>query len=180
MIDLSKYNNSWYNPGSKIKIILWMIFSYLFFTTNFPFPNKIKTLILRRFGATIKDGVVIKPNVRIKYPWFLTIGYNSWIGEDVWIDNLCDVTIGDNCCISQGAMLLTGNHDYKSETFDLIIKEITLEDGCWVGAKSVVCPSITLHKNSILTVGSIATSNLIESSIYQGNPATFKKYRLKG
>ena len=67
--------------------------------------------------------VIIKPRVRIKYPWFLQIGDNSWIGEDVWIDNLDSVIIKENVCISQGAMLMSGSHNYKSEKFDLITKK---------------------------------------------------------
>ena len=65
----------------------------------------------------LEKGVVIKPNVKIKYPWNLYIGNNSWLGEKVWIDNLDIVSVGNNCCISQGAYLLTGNHDYRSEYF---------------------------------------------------------------
>ena len=71
-------------------------------------------------------------------PWKLKVGNNVWIGEDVWIDNLELVDISDNVCISQGAMLLCGNHDFTSSTFDLIVKPIVLEDGVWIGAKSIV------------------------------------------
>jgi putative colanic acid biosynthesis acetyltransferase WcaF len=81
------------------------------------------------------------------------------------------VNIGANCCISQGAFLLTGNHDYSKPEFDLIIKPIVLEEGAWIGAKSVVCPGIIVKSHAVLSVGSIATSNLEEWSIYQGNPA---------
>jgi putative colanic acid biosynthesis acetyltransferase WcaF len=84
---------------------------------------------------------------------------------------LVPVKIGANVCISQGAMLLTGNHNYKKSTFDLITGEIILEDGVWIGAKSVVCPGVSCHSHAILTVGSIATKNLEAYSIYQGNPA---------
>ena len=57
--------------------------------------------------------------MNIKYPWFLAIGDHTWIGEKVWIDNLAEVAIGANCCVSQGAMLLCGNHNYKKSTFEL-------------------------------------------------------------
>ena len=62
-------------------------------------------------------------------------------------------------------------HNYKKETFDLIIGEIILDDGCWVGAKSVVCPGVTLAVNSVLSVCSVAQRNLEANRIYQGNPA---------
>ena len=133
--------------------------------------NSIKIRLLILFGSRIGTNVIIKPSVNIKYPWNLSIGNNVWIGEHVWIDNLAKVEIGNNVCISQGAMLLCGNHNYKRKTFDLMIGEIRLKDGCWVGAKTTVCPNITLHENSILTVGSIAVHDLEPNGIYQGNPA---------
>ena len=86
-------------------------------------------------------------------------------------DNLDDVTIGSHCCISQGALLLCGNHNYKKESFDLMTGKIILEDGVWIGAKAIVCPNVTCHSNSVLSVGSVATKNLEDDSIYQGNPA---------
>ena len=52
-----------------------------------------------------------------------------------------------------------------------MIGEITLEDGSWVGAQSVVCPGVTLHTHAVLGVGSVAHHDLDAYGIYQGNPA---------
>lgn len=175
--DLSQFDNSWYKPANKIKIIAWFIINRLTINTYLPIPTFLKIFILRIFGAKIGRNITIKPKVNIKYPWFLEIGDNTWIGENVWIDNLATVSIGKNVCISQGAMLLTGNHDYKKTTFDLIIGEIILEDGVWIGAKAVVCPKVRCHSHAILSVNSVATKNLEAYKIYQGNPATFIRNR---
>lgn len=170
--DLSIYDNSWYNPGSGVfKRILWYFTNVLFFINPLNPSSGIKVRLLRLFGAKIQKGVVIKPGVNIKYPWNLSIGDYSWIGEKVWIDNLVQVTVGANVCISQGAMLLCGNHDYKRPTFDLMVKPIVIEDGAWVGAQSTVCPGVTMHSHSVLAVGSIASKDLMPFSIYRGNPA---------
>ncbi len=170
--DLSVYKNNWYKPGgSPFKRGLWYLTSIVFFKSAFPFYAP-KRFLLRLFGAKVGKGVVIKPHVAIKYPWRLTIGQHVWIGEHVWIDNLANVSIASNCCISQGAMLLCGNHNYKKSTFDLIVKEIHLDEGAWVGAKSLVTPGVRLGSHSLLTAGSTATSSLEPYTIYQGNPAT--------
>ena len=100
-----------------------------------------------------------------------------WIGEKVWIDNLGSVSIGNNVCISQGAMLLTGNHNYYSETFDLMVRPIVVEDGVWIGAKATIAPGVTCKANSVLTMGSVLTGNMENNAIYQGNPAVKKKVR---
>ena len=112
--DLSLYDNSWYHIGAgNFKNILWYFCNILFVKCSLQPLSVIKVRLLRLFGAKIGKGVVIKPGVNIKYPWNLSIGDYSWIGENVWIDNLAKVKIGNNVCVSQGAMLLCGNHDYK-------------------------------------------------------------------
>lgn len=170
--ELAYYDNSWYDPGGgRLRRLLWYFANVLFFQNPLNPASGLKAWLLRRFGAKVGNGVVIKPSVNIKYPWLLSIGDHTWIGEDVWIDNLAHVTIGSNVCISQGAMLLCGNHDYKRPTFDLMIKPIVIEDGAWVGAQSTVCPGVTMHSHSVLAVGSIASKDLMPFSVYRGNPA---------
>jgi putative colanic acid biosynthesis acetyltransferase WcaF len=169
--DLSKYDNRWYKPGAGLPVRgLWYLCNALCFKSGFPFSG-FRKFLLRLFGARIGRGVVIKPGTNIKYPWKLSVGNHCWIGEGVWIDNLGQVTLGDHVCLSQGAFLLTGNHNYKKEGFDLMVDNITLEEGVWIGAKAVVCPGVTCRSHSVLSVGSVAISDLEPYSVYQGNPA---------
>src|SRR5690606_29241247 len=129
------------------------------------------------FGTKIGKDVRIKPGIYIHYPWKLQIGDHSWLAE-CRIENLAEVIIGKNVCVSQRAMLLTGNHNYKSANFDLITKPIILEDGTWIGANATVCPGITVKSHAVLTVGSVATKDLEPYTIYQGNPAVKVKERV--
>ena len=156
-VELATYNNNGFKPGGAIKRIIWYYVNLIFFTSGlFPF-YALKVFLLKLFGAKIGTGVIIKPSINIKYPWFLAIGNHVWIGEKVWIDNLAQVTIEDNVCISQGAMLLTGSHDYKSASFNLVVKEIKLENGVWICAKAIVCAGVTCYAQSIITAGSVVT-----------------------
>ena len=178
--DLSRYDNSWYRPGGALKRGLWYFVNVLFFINPLNPFSGLKALLLRLFGAKIGRGVVIKPAVNIKYPWKLAVGDHCWIGENVWIDNLADVKIGSHVCLSQGAMLLTGNHDFTSPSFDLKTAEISLHDGVWIGARAVVCPGVTCHSHAVLTVQSVATRDLEAYSVNRGNPAVKVKNRVIG
>ena len=169
--DLSKFNNNWYNPGNKLKVILWFFANSLIINNYLPIPMSIKVFVLKIFGAKIGKNLTIKPKVNIKYPWFLEIGNNVWIGETAWIDNFVKVIIEDNVCISQGATLLTGNHNYKKSNFEMIVGEIYLEKGSWIGAKSVVCGGVKCKSHSVLAVNSVTSKDLNPYTIYQGNPA---------
>ncbi len=179
-VKLDQYNNDHYQSGSKVKKLFWYFTNMFFFKTMLPFPSSMKVSLLKVFGAKVGQGVVIKPDVNIKYPWFLEIGDACWIGEGVWIDNLATVKIGSDVVLSQGAYLLTGSHDYKKETFDLILGEIILEEGVWIGAKATVCPGVTCHSHSVLSVSSVATKDLEAYGVYQGNPAEMKRERVIG
>jgi len=161
-----------------LKRALWFYTNALIFKRYWLPVSSIKCMLLRLFGAKIGRNVTIKPYVNIKYPWNLSIGENSWIGEDVWIDCLDKVDIGDNCCLSQGAFILCGNHNYKKETFDLMVSPVIIEDGVWIGAKAIVCPGVRCKSHSVLAVGSVATADLEEYTICGGNPASKIRQRL--
>lgn len=178
-VDLSSFNNSWFNKGASIfKIVLWYFINILLLKSYFVPLSFVKVFTLRLFGAKIGKNVIIRPGVNIKYPWKLKIGNNCWLGENVWIDNLDYVTLADNVCISQGAFLFCGNHNYKSESFDLIIGQIVIESGAWVGAKSIICPGIKVGSHAVLSVGSLANKDLDSFCVYKGNPAVKSKERL--
>lgn len=170
--DLNTFSNAGFDKGSNIfKRTLWFFLHAIFFESSWMPVMSIKRFLLKAFGAKIGKGLVIKPAARIKFPWKLEIGDHVWLGEDCWIDNLDYVKIGNNVCISQGSMLLTGNHDYTLSSFDYRNNPIVLEDGVWIGAKAAVCPGVTCKSHSILTVGSVATKDLERYTIYRGNPA---------
>lgn len=169
--NLSKYNNNNYKPGNIFLRFFWYFINVIFFKSSF-FPfNFLKIFLLQLFGCSIGKGVVIKPNVNIKYPWKLSLGNYVWIGERVWIDNLDNVMIGNHVCISQGAMLICGSHNYKQKSFDLLTKEITINDGVWIGAKSIILPGVVAESHAILSAGSVISKNLESFTVYKGNPA---------
>ena len=168
-----------YSPGVSFwKQLLWYYIGFPLIKSGLiPFSG-LKVWILRQLGASVGEGVRIKPGVRIKFPWKLTIGDHSWIGENAWLDNVGTITIGDNVCISQGAYLCTGNHDWRLPTFDLRVGEIHIQSGSWLGAKAVVGPGVTVGAGAILTLGSVATRSLNPMTIYSGNPAQAIKTRV--
>lgn len=170
--ELSRFTNHRYDHGRSLPVrLLWIACEALVMKNPLFVWSGGKAKLLRLFGAKIGKGVVIKPNLSVKHPWFLTVGDHVWLGEKAWIDNLAPVTIEDDCCLSQGAMLLTGNHNYSMVTFDFISKPIVMKRGSWVGAQAVVCPGVTLGDCAILSVGSVATKDLEPWGIYQGVPA---------
>lgn len=180
---IEKVSLKQYRPNKRIRTrnilieSLWGFVSFLMIENPLCVCSFLKIFVLKIFGTTIGQGVVIKPCVKIKYPWKLRIGDYSWIGENVWIDNIVDVTIGKDVCLSQGVYLCTGNHDWSRVDFSLITKEIIIEDGVWVGAKAIVSAGVCLATHCVITLGSVVVSSTQPYQIYQGNPAVYIKQR---
>lgn len=174
--NLGDYQNDWFDRGRPLWVdALWILVS-LFVSSTLP-GSSVRVFLLRRFGAEIDQGVVIKPRVRIKFPWRLAIGRNSWIGEGAWIDNLADVKIGQDCCVSQGVYICTGNHDWSQPSFDLKVEPVILEDGCWLGAFSKIAPGVTIQRSAVVAMGAIVFSDVDENMVVSGNPASVLKSR---
>lgn len=177
-VDLSKYDNRWYNPGRGVVLRTAWYFVNAVFLKNALFPSsRMKIIILRMFKAKIGTGVVLKPSIHVKYPWNLEIGNNSWIGEHAWLDSLAPIKIGKNVCISQGSYFCTGNHDWTDPAFGLIVKPIVIEDGAWVGARATVLPGVTIASHSVVAAGCVITKDTEPYMIYSGNPAAIVKER---
>ncbi len=174
---LRNFRNPAFSRGrSRAAEALWLLAQVLFVSSWLP-GSRHRRFLLRLFGARIGDGVVVKPGVRVKFPWRLAVGDHSWIGEDVWIDNLSPVSIGANCCLSQGAYLCTGSHDWTKRTFDLVTEGICVGDGAWIAARAVVGPGVSIGRGAVLGLASVAAGDIEEWAIYRGNPAVFAKKR---
>lgn len=167
---LARWNKSNFDRGA-VKLIegCWLIVLLLFSSL---LPGSFwRTSLLRLFGASVGHGVIIKPGVRVKFPWKLTLGDNCWVGENAWIDNLDVVEIGHDTCLSQGVYLCTGSHDWSKESFDLITKPIEVKEYAWVGAFSRLAPGIKVGVGSVCVLGSVVTRSTDDWSVYAGNPA---------
>lgn len=161
----------------KWKEAIWYLVKCFFFLTSIPYPSMLKVFMLRLFGAKVGIGLIIKPRVNIHMPWKLSIGNNVWIGEEASILNFENVTVGNDVCISQRAYICGGNHDYRNPSMPYRNGQITLMDGCWIGATSFIGPNVIVGIDSVVTVGTIVTSSLGNNGIYKGNPATYVKPR---
>lgn len=155
---------------SLIIRILWYFTEILIMRNALITPYTIKRNTLRLFGAHIGQNVIIKPAVRVKQPWKLDIGENSWIGERVWIDNFAEVHIGANSCVSQGAYLCTGNHDWSDPGMRRIVRAIHIGDGTWIGAYARVAPGTTVGEEAVVGFGAVVRGDIRSGHVYFGNP----------
>jgi putative colanic acid biosynthesis acetyltransferase WcaF len=169
---LDEYTVGLYSPGAPLwKQVAWYYLGSPLITSYAIVGSGFKCWLLRCFGAEIGEGVRIKHGVRIKFPWRLIIGDFVWLGESCWIDNVAEVRIENNSCISQDVYLCTGNHDWQDPTFQLKDLPIHIGESCWIAARATIGPGVTLGRGAVLCLGSVTGRSLEPMTIYAGNPA---------
>lgn len=161
----------WWTPGApRWRQALWLLLGQPLLASDLPGTPWRKRL-LRTFGARIGGGGRIKPRLRVKFPWRLVVGDHCWLGEAVWIDNLAPVSLGDRVCLSQGAYLCTGNHDFRSHGFELKVAPIRIDDDAWIAARAVLAPGTEVGAGSVVGLAAVASGLIEPGVIMTGNPA---------
>lgn len=166
--DLSGFTGAGYDIGrGKLTQILWLAVSGSIFM-RWWCPASVRVWILRAFGAQIGEGVLVRHRVRIHWPWKLTVGDHSWVGEGAWILNLEPVTIGANVCVSQDAFLCTGSHDRRSPTFEFDNGPISIGDGAWIAARATVLRGVRIGEKATIPAATLVASDLPAGTIAFG------------
>lgn len=178
--DLSKFKLPKNFRGRNVFIVqLWWIVQSLFFRPSLQFMYSWRRFLLRVFGAKIGKNVLIRPTVRITYPWKISIGDYSWIGDDVVLYSLAEIEIGKSVVISQKSYICTGSHDYLKSTFDIFAKKITIEKESWLATDVFIAPGVTIHKGTVIGARSSVYKNLPANKICIGNPARVLRDRIR-
>lgn len=159
---------------------LWWIVESLFFRPSPKILFGWRRFLLRLFGAKIGKGVLIRPTVRTEFPWKVSIGDYSWIGEDVVLYSLGPITIGENVVVSQRSYLCTGSHDYLTDDFAIESHPIIIEDRAWLGTDVFVGPGVTVGKETVVGARSSVFKSLPPNKVCLGSPAIPVKNRNHG
>ncbi|MDI9728295.1 putative colanic acid biosynthesis acetyltransferase [Stutzerimonas stutzeri] len=162
-------------PGALCQ--LWWLVQSCLFATSPQFMYGWRRFLLRVFGAKIGQGVIIRPSVRVTYPWKLTVGDHAWIGDNVDLYTLGEITIGAHAVVSQRSYLCTGSHDLASRTFRIYAKPIVVEEGAWVATDVFIAPGVTVGRNALIGARSSLFTNAESNFVYIGSPARKMKPR---
>ncbi|WP_171036512.1 putative colanic acid biosynthesis acetyltransferase [Dyadobacter sediminis] len=163
-------------PGWYVQ--LWWIIQALFFKTSPQFMYGWRRFLMRLFGAKIGKGVILRPSVHTQFPWKVTIGDYSWIGDHAVLYSLGPITIGSNVVISQKSYLCTGSHDYLKNDFPIYSEPIHIENECWLATDVFVGPGVTIGRGTVVGARSSVFKSLPGNKICTGSPAKPVKDRL--
>lgn len=131
---------------------------------------------LRLFGAKIGKRVLIRPGVRVTFPWKLEIGDYCWIGDEAVIYNVAYIKIGPHSVVSQGAYLCAGTHDHRVIDFPLVASPIIIGSECWISARAFVYPGVSIGNGAVVGSCSVVRSNVAPATIVAGIPAKVSEF----
>ena len=172
-INLEKFDNSDFDRGApRWKRGLWVLVRCVFFQNPCPWGSSFRSALLRAFGAKIGRGVGIGSNVNISFPWRLAVGDHVWIGDDVGMLSLAQVTIESHVCVARRSFLCTASHDLRREDFKLKVAPILIQTGSWVALGSVITPGVTIGPGAVVSAGSVVLKDVPANCLVRGNPAT--------
>jgi putative colanic acid biosynthesis acetyltransferase WcaF len=137
-----------------------------------------RRFLMRLFGAKIGKNVLIRPSARTTYPWKLQIGDYSWVGDNVELYTLGEITIGANTVISQRSYLCTGSHDFSTPSFEIFQKPIYIGSQVWIATDVFIAPGTIIGDGTVVGARSTVLSDLPEGMICYGNPAKTIKPRV--
>jgi maltose O-acetyltransferase len=136
-------------------------------------PEALRTVLLRAAGMRLGTGVGVKPGC-----FFVSndieMGDYSGLEYECWVLNEAKVTIGSRTAIGAQSMLVTGSHEVGTghdRAGLAAAMPIVIGSGCWIGARVMILPGVTIGDGCIIGAGSIVTSYCEPHGIYMGSPA---------
>ena len=136
-----------------------------------------RRLVLRAFGATLAPGARVHASVRVWYPPHLTLGADTLIGPGARLYNQGRIAIGARAVVSQGAHLCASTHDIRDPAFQLVLRPITVGEGCWIAAEAFVGPGVTVGDGAVVAARAALFEDARPAGVYRGNPAVWVKDR---
>lgn len=156
---------------SAMIVQVWWVVQMTLFALSPQFMFGWRRFLLRLFGARVGEGVLVRPSVRITYPWKVSIGARSWLGDNAELYSLGEIEIGSDVVISQRSYLCSASHDYTKPTFDIFDEKIVVEDQVWLATDVYIAPGLTIGRGAVVGARSSVFQNMPAGMLCYGSPA---------
>jgi len=102
------------------------------------------------------------------------LGDNVYLNQDVLLQDVAPIRIGDNVLIGPGTHIYTAEHplDPIERRSGLTRgKPVVIEEDAWIGGHVTVLPGVTIGRGAIIGAGAVVTSDIAPGHKAVGNPA---------
>lgn len=99
------------------------------------------------------------------------LGRNSVVNQYCRLDLRGGLSIGENVSISEEVIILTGDHNLSSATFEGRTRRVLIEDYVWIGTRAMILPGVTIGRGAVVAAGAVVTKNVCPHAVVAGVPA---------
>ena len=104
----------------------------------------------------------------------IDIGERTFINDFCFFENVAPVTIGSGVAIGMQTTVVTSTHTLggparRAEQWG--VNPVTVEDGCWIGARALLLPGVTIGRGAVVAAGAVVASDCEPNRLYGGVPA---------
>jgi acetyltransferase-like isoleucine patch superfamily enzyme len=94
----------------------------------------------------------------------------------IYINGMNGIEFGDNVYIAAGVKIISANHDFNDYSKHTKAKPIIIGNNVWIGANAIILPEVTIADGCIIGAGAVVTKSFTEKNcIIAGNPAKIIK-----
>lgn len=129
--------------------------------------------LLRGIVRHVGEGAVVRPPFYCEYG-AISIGDRTFINFDAIMLDVVPISIGAFCQIGTRVQLLTATHpiDPVARRSGWECGEpITIAENVWLGSGVIVCPGVSIGRDTVVGAGAVVTGNLPAGMIAAGVPA---------
>jgi maltose O-acetyltransferase len=128
--------------------------------------------ILRRHGLQVETER-ISPGCYF-HTADIRIGRGSFLNHGVHVENVAHVDIGERVAIGIFTTIATSDHeigDQHERAVRWSAKPVTIGDGCWIGARVLILPGVTVGPGCVVAAGAVVVDDCAPAGLYAGVPA---------
>ena len=165
-------------PGWYVQ--LWWLVQATLFRGSPQALYGFRAWLLRRFGAEVGPGTIIRPTVVVTYPWKVKIGARAWIGDQAVLYSLGEIEIGADSVVSQRSYLCAGDHDFRQVDFPIRARKVSIGREVWLAADVFVAPGVSIGDGCVVGCRSTVLRDQPAGMVCAGYPCVPLRPRKPG
>jgi maltose O-acetyltransferase len=158
-------------PADARQALRWLRRGNLITSPLLPLPAR--RMLLRAGGVRI--GAMVWGLERC---WFeseqVSIGDGAFVNGGCWFEGHGRIVIGHNSLLGPEVMIITSVHAFGSGhevTRKPSYRDVTVGDGCWLGARAILLPGVSIGAGTVIAAGATVTKDCEPGAVYAGVPA---------
>ena len=140
--------------------------------------HHVRNFFYRRFfGIRIGRGSTLHWQCRFFTPEGISIGQNTLIGNNAFLDGRCGLRIGNRVITASEVAIYTLEHDIDDPQFVHVGAPVVVEDYVYIGPRAIILPGVRIGEGAVIAAGAVVTKDVDAYTLVGGVPARFIRTR---